>query len=234
MGMSASQSRFLMLTAQKSNNEFQAQNITFERLMLAENVSRWTMEYEDAMQNQTLLYGQRGSTNINYAARLHYDDIVRSETDGGMSMSLISATSNKIVVPSLPDPMPEGMSKEDYFVCPDVNDADFLEMNLREGNFLFVDKDSRQITKTDKKEWNKYTYNDSTIQMFVTDTYDKTDDAAAESKYNERQEQFQMTDKKLECQLKKLETEHKALETEIESVQKVIKTNVEASFKTFG
>jgi len=102
MGMSASQSRFLMLTAQKSNNEYQAQTITFERLMLADNVARWTNEYEDAMQNQTLLYGQRDSDNINYAARLHYDDIVRASEKGGMSMSLISATSNKIVVPSLP------------------------------------------------------------------------------------------------------------------------------------
>ena len=53
-------------------------------------------------------------------------------------MSLVSATSNKIVVPSLPDPMPEGKTRDDYFLCPDVNDADFLEKNLREGNFLFV------------------------------------------------------------------------------------------------
>ncbi|MCX4275689.1 MAG: hypothetical protein OSJ27_07940 [Candidatus Gastranaerophilales bacterium] len=234
MGMSASQSRFLMLTAQKSNNEYQAQTITFERLMLADNVARWTNEYEDAMQNQTLLYGQRDSDNINYAARLHYDDIVRASEKGGMSMSLISATSNKIVVPSLPDPLPEGKTREDYFICPDVNNADFLEKNLREGNFLFVDKDAKHIAETPEEEWNKYHYTDSTIQMFVTDTYDKTDDAAAQSKYNERQEAFQRADKLLECQLKKLETEHKALETEIESVQKVIKTNVEASFKTFG
>lgn len=234
MGMSASQGRFLLLTAQKSNNEYQAQTITFERLMLAENVAQYTNEYEDAMQNQTLLYGQRDSDNINYAARLRYDDIVRSDKDGGMNMSLISATSSKIVVPSLPDPIPEGKTKEDYFVCPDVNNADFLEKNLREGNFLFVDKSSKHIAETTEDEWNKYHYTDSTIQMFVTDTYDKTDDAAAQSKYDERQKSFQRADKLLECELKKLETEHKALETEIESVQKVIKDNVEASFKTFG
>ena len=234
MGMSASQSRFLMLTAQKSNNEYRAQSITFERLMLAENVAKWTNEYEDAMQNQTLLYGQRDSDNINYAARLHYDDIVRPSTEGGMSMSLISATSNKIVVPSLPDPIPDGKSREDYFICPDVNDADFLEKNLREGNFLFVDKDMRYIADIDEEEWNKYHFSDSPIQMFVTDTYDKTDDAAAQSKYDERQQAFQRADKLLECELKQVETEHKALETEIESVQKVIKDNVEERFQTFG
>jgi len=234
MGMSASQGRFLMLTAQKSNNEYQAQCITFERTMLAENTERWTSRYNDAMENQTLLYGQANTNTFNFNARLHYDDIVRDTSDGGMSMSLISATSNKIVVPALPDPIPEGKTQDDYFVCPDVNDADFLEKNLREGLFLFVDKDAKQIAKTDPNEWNKYTYNDSAVKMFVTDTLDKTDDAEAQSEYDERQKRFQRADKLLECQLKKLETEHKALETEIESVQKVIKTNVEASFKTFG
>ena len=39
MGMSASQARFLILTAQKSNNEYQAQRITHERLMLAQETA---------------------------------------------------------------------------------------------------------------------------------------------------------------------------------------------------
>lgn len=68
MGMSASQGRFLLLTAQKSNNEYQAQTITFERAMLAENTARWTDEYNDAMMNETLLYGQtdRNSNAFNF------------------------------------------------------------------------------------------------------------------------------------------------------------------------
>lgn len=236
MGMSASQGRFLLLTAQKSNNEYQAQCITFERAMLANNTERWTTEYNDAMMNETLLYGQadRNSNNFNFNARLHYEDIIRASEEGGMSMSLISATSNKIVVPTLPDPIPNGMKESDYFVCPDVNDADFLEDNLRAGNFLFVDKSMDNIGNFNKDEWNKYMYSDTPMNMFITNTYDKTDDAEAQSKYDERTAQFQKADKLLECQLKKLETEHKALETEIESVQKVIKDNVESSFKTFG
>lgn len=234
MGMSASQSRFLMLTAQKSNNEYQAQNITFERMMLAENVERWTEEYNNDMQNQTLLFGQANNGSVNFNSRLRYDDIVRDTEEGGMSMSLISATSNRIVVPALPDPLPEGKTRDDYFICPDVNDVDFLEKNLREGNFLFVDKNTTMIGMTDKSEWNTFAYNDFAIQTYITDTYDKTDDAAAQALYDERTAKFQKADKLLECQLKKLETEHNAIETEIESVQKVIKTNVEASFKTFG
>ena len=236
MGMSASQGRFLMLTAQKSNNEFQAQSITFQRMMLAENVDGWTEEYNDAMQNRTLVYGQanQNSTSINYNARLHYDDIIRSDKEGGMSMSLVSATSNKIVVPSLPDPMPEGKTRDDYFLCPDVNDADFLEKNLREGNFLFVMKDMEQIGKYNTKDLETMLYSDSKLAQYITDNEDKTDDSEAQSLYDKRIKEFHRADKLLECELKRLETEHSALETEIESVQKVIKENVETSFKTFG
>ncbi len=236
MGMSASQGRFLMLTAQKSNNEFQAQSITFQRMMLADNVDRWTDEYNNSMENKTLLFGQANNdaTSINYNARLHYDDIVRDRDEGGMSMSLVSATSNKIVVPSLPDPMPEGKTRDDYFVCPDVNDADFLEKNLREGNFLFVGYDMKNIVHFDESEWDPMLYNDSKLVGYISDVSDKTDDAEAQSLYDKRIKQFHRSDKLLECELKRLETEHNALETEIESVQKVIKTNVESSFKTFG
>ncbi len=238
MGMSASQGRFLMLTAQKSNNEFQAQSITFQRMMLAENVDQWTDEYNNAMGNKTLLFGQVTSNNgtniVNYNARLHYDDIVREEADGGMGMSLISATSNKIVVPTLPDPLPEGKTRDDYFVCPDVNDADFLEKNLREGNFMFVDFNMKNIVKFDESEWNKMLYSDSRLTCFLSDVDDKTDDNEAQTLYDKRLKEFHHADKLMECELKRLETEHNALETEIESVQKVIKDNVEASFKTFG
>lgn len=236
MGMSASQGRFLMLTAQKSNNEFQAQSITFQRMMLAENVDGWTNEYNDAMQNKTLLFGQtQNSSNlVNYNARLRYDDIVRAEEDGGMGMSLISATSNKIVVADLPEPLPEGKTRDDYFICPEVNDADFLEKNLREGNFMFVEYDMRYIAGIDESEWNPMLYSDSKLACFISDLDDKTDDAEAQSLYDKRMAEFQHADKLMECELKRLETEHNALETEIESVQKVIKNNVESSFKTFG
>ncbi len=236
MGMSASQGRFLMLTAQKSNNEFQAQSITFQRMMLADNVERWTNEYNESLANKTLLFGQANNdaTSMNYNARLTYADIVRDRDEGGMSMSLVSATSNKIVVPDLPDPLPEGKTRDDYFICPDVNDNDFLEKNLREGNFLFVGYDMNNIAYFDESEWDPMLYSDSKMAGYISDVYDKTDDAEAQSLYDKRIAQFQRSDKLLECELKRLETEHNALETEIESVQKVIKTNVESSFKTFG
>lgn len=77
-------------------------------------------------------------------------------------------------------------------------------------------------------------YSDSRLTCFLSDVDDKTDDNEAQTLYDKRLKEFHHADKLMECELKRLETEHNALETEIESVQKVIKDNVEASFKTFG
>ena len=107
MGMSASQARFLILTAQKNNNEYQAQRITHERLMLAQETENWTMEYNDKMNNTTLLFNAKTAADTdlyNYNRKLVYDDIVRSELDEnpGLGGRLVT-TSGKIVVPRLPE-----------------------------------------------------------------------------------------------------------------------------------
>ena len=45
---------------------------------------------------------------------------------------------------------------------------------------------------------------------------------------------IQQEDQQLELRLKQLDTEQNALSTEIDAVSKVVKDNVESSFKTFG
>ena len=45
---------------------------------------------------------------------------------------------------------------------------------------------------------------------------------------------IQQEDQQLELRLKQLDTEQNALSTEIDAVSKVVKDNVEKSFKTFG
>ena len=41
-------------------------------------------------------------------------------------------------------------------------------------------------------------------------------------------------EKKLDMQMEQIETERSAIKTEKESVEKVVKENVESTFKTFG
>ena len=45
---------------------------------------------------------------------------------------------------------------------------------------------------------------------------------------------IQQQDQQLELRLKQLDTEQNALSTEIDAVSKIVKDNVESSFKTFG
>ena len=45
---------------------------------------------------------------------------------------------------------------------------------------------------------------------------------------------IQQEDQQLELRLKQLDTEQNALSTEIDAVSKVVKDNIEDSFKTFG
>ena len=51
---------------------------------------------------------------------------------------------------------------------------------------------------------------------------------------NAKTEIVQKQDQKLELRLQQLETEQKAISTEMESVENVIKDNVEKTFNTFG
>jgi len=51
---------------------------------------------------------------------------------------------------------------------------------------------------------------------------------------NAKTEIIQQEDRTLELRLKQLDTEQNALSTEIDAVSKVVKDNVEKSFKTFS
>ena len=73
-------------------------------------------------------------------------------------------------------------------------------------------------------------YQDAMNQYYYENAkYDKTI-----QDINARTSIIQREDQQLELRLKQLDTEHNALSNEIEAVQKVVKDNVEKSFKTFG
>ena len=114
-----------------------------------------------------------------------------------------------------------------------------------------VDRQSRALIETDGN--GRFTSirfeNDSVTYTLNTETV--TDDVAyqdAMNKYyydnavydkmiqdiNAKTSIIQKEDKELELRLKQLDTEQNALSTEIDAVSKVVKDNIESSFKTFG
>ena len=77
MGLSASQARFLQLTARKSNVEYQAQRINFERLQLSDKAARASEEYNDKMSNRKLTFSYNSgegtqSVDITYSNYKNY------------------------------------------------------------------------------------------------------------------------------------------------------------------
>ena len=223
MGFAASQARFLSLTARLSDNEYEAQQISQERVSLTNQMALFADAYEEATSNM--------QSNQNMTVALSYDVITKSTLDGGLGMNLVTS-SGLIVVPSTEerDAQIEAsngqLTLSDFYIYEDVNDTSILQRNLEEGNFYFAaGKD--EVTG----EWNT-----KSIEALnsVTHAYDKTDDDAAKAKYDKQMRTAEARDAMLEMRLDQLDTEHNAISTEMDSVQKVVDDNVEGSFKTFG
>jgi len=100
------------------------------------------------------------------------------------------------------------------------------------GRFTSIRFEDDSITYTLNMETvtDSEAYNDAMNQYYYENAkYDK-----AVQDINAKTSMIQREDQELELRLKQLDTERNALNTEIDAVQKVIKDNVEASFKTFG
>ena len=100
------------------------------------------------------------------------------------------------------------------------------------GRFVSVrlEDDSVTYTLTMETVTDENAYNDAMNQYYYENAkYDKMiQDINAKTSIIQREDQ------QLELRLKQLDTEQNALSTEIDAVSKIVKDNVESSFKTFG
>jgi len=104
MGLSASQARFLQLTARKSNTEYQAQQINFQRLQWADKLSQASSEYQDATSNRKMVFSYNGGTGIEKVdvTYSNYKNYMNQQLEGlttaSQKMYLVSSSGNKIIV----------------------------------------------------------------------------------------------------------------------------------------
>ena len=241
MGFAASQARFLSLTARMSDSEYEAQQISQERLALNDQMNIFADEYEAATSNEVII-AKVDNNGTKENVTLTYNVITKPINDGGMGMRLVTA-SGLLVVPNEEEMQKqietynkshsedEQLSEADFFISENVGETDFLQNNLIDGNFYLTADNFRKDNGDGNFEWEK-----KTIEQcdYTTKIYDKEDDAAAKAKYEARMRKAEKQDAALEMRLDQLETEHKALETEMDSLQKVIDDNIEGSYKTFG
>ena len=121
--------------------------------------------------------------------------------------------------------------------------ASYIKTKIEETNHALLETDENGRFKSVKFD------DDSVVYTLNTETV--TDDAAyqdAMNEYNYKVQQYEKTiadinartsiiqkeDRTLELRLKQLDTEQNALATEMDAVKKVIKDNVEKTFKTFS
>ena len=116
--------------------------------------------------------------------------------------------------------------KEQLCIDENVVKKEYLQSMLSSGEWYI-----EQVTNPETQEWEKLVWQGSN---FITEIYDTSDDAAAESEYEADMRELERRDKLLELRLEQVQTEEKAVETEIESVKNIIKKNIETSFKTFA
>lgn len=104
MGMSASQARFLGLTARKADNEFEAQQICQQRANLAGEMDMVATAYSNAMSNKQLIFRYVDpSSSKATLTRLTYETITSTDIAEGLSMRIADAMGN-VIVPNAFDP----------------------------------------------------------------------------------------------------------------------------------
>ena len=121
--------------------------------------------------------------------------------------------------------------------------ASYIKTKIEETREALLETDGNGRFKTVK-------FTDDSV-IYTLNTESVTNDAAYEdamNEYNYKVQQYEKTiadinartsiiqkeDRTLELRLKQLDTEHNALSTELDAVKKVIKDNVEKTFKTFS
>ncbi len=106
MGLSASQARFLQLTARRSNVEYQAQQINFQRLQWSDKLAAASNEYQDKTSNRKMVYNFNngdGITQVDVTYQ-NYKNYMNQQMEGLTTAQdkffLVSSTGNKIIVAS--------------------------------------------------------------------------------------------------------------------------------------
>ena len=243
MGLSASQARFLQLTARRSNIEYQAQQINFERLQWSDKLEAASTKYNDATSNRILTFAFNNGSKIQNVDVTYnnYKNYMNQQMDGLSSaqqkLYLVSSTGNKMVVGNEED-METMISQsngkftaDDFMIAPDLDNVEVFQEAIKNGTYYFA-------TLEESAETGEDVFNTQSWETIggaaISEVLNTADDAQAEAEYEQIQTKIQNIDKKLEMQLNQLETERSAIQTEIDSISKVIDDNIDKSFKIFS
>ena len=253
MGLSASQARFLQLTARRSNIEYQAQQINQQRLQLASKLEMYSNEYQQKISNRKMVFRYNNGSEIQNVdvTYQNYKNIMNQQQNGlpttQAKLFLMSSSGNKVIVANaedrdtmiaksgVDDKGNNLLNADDFMIVDNLDDPDAFQLAIQNGDYYFATMDEVKYDEAGNAIVNFTTDMWETIQGgVIQEEYDRTDDAEAEAIFGNKQAKIQKMDKQLEMELDKLESERTAIQTEIESVSKVIDSNIEQGFKAFS
>ena len=226
MGLSASQARYLQLTARKSNVEFEAQQTTQAKMMLANEIESEAKLWNEKMNTKHLYYAKDGiAGNTSNLPRLTYQTVTAQPADGGLGMRVVDQT-GRMVVPALPDPLPDGKTEADYVIDTNCTQADYFEEQLFACNWRM-----QEPNLFANGQWTDVSV-DGNAYIYQGIDDDEMNEGLAE--YESKVALLENQDKQFDMRLNQLKNEQKAIETEMDSIKKVIDKNIEETFKTFA
>ena len=261
MGLSASQGRLLLLTARQTDLEYQAQQISQQRLALAAKLDDISQEYENATNNRQMTITMQASDGTSIISNLTYAKLVSgaaalgeaaglnqvngiNTSDNTNSQAFRLSDGNSIVVSDIseiPGNVAEGqltnnritVGKVSYLVDKDLADNSSNVNYLQNclRNGKYIIQKYYADSQALDEPWKQIAWDSASN---ITDQYYEKDDAAAKARYDRLTKQVETQDKKLQLDLDNVETQRDAVKTEMESVEKVINENIEKTFDAFG
>ena len=228
MGMAASQARLLTLTARKSDLEYRAQQITNSEMILAMQTELAATAYPNTMSNTK--YQVNTYTN-DTAKETIWADMTAEQLFGVMGYGMRSDDGEKITLDNYEELLANGDS-----MAQKISQAGLVVTNGGElawtqsttvtefflttvgGGLLNADGADTSLAGDEN----------------ITTTYDTSDDAAAQAKYDQKMARIEVKEKQLQIDLEQIKNQQKACDTEIDSIQKIIDKNIERTFKVFS
>lgn len=229
MGMAASQARLLTLTARKSDLEFRAQQITNSEMILAMQTEVAAKEYSNAMSNTKYQVNTYTSDSDKQSV---WADMTAEQLFGVMGYGMRSDNGEKITLQNYEELLANG---------------DSMAQKLQNA-MMVVPGDNGELQWTKSPNVTKFFLTtvgggllnadgaDTSLSgdENITTTYDTSDDAAAQAKYDQKMARIEVKEKQLQIDLEQIKNQQKACDTEIDSIQKIIDKNIERTFKVFS
>lgn len=215
MGLAASQTRLVTLTARRADLEMQGQSINQQRLTIAAQEETLADNYSKALSATKLQINATSNTGDSLELSLtptnlaNYANTVIVDTTTGKTISANTAE----------DAIAQGL-KDGKYQTYTIGSGSYDTT----GNF--------QGTLGTEYNWNGTLPDGSETQ--IQSVSDTDGEQTAELTYEAALAQIEPQDKMLEMNLKDIDTQHQAIQTEIDAVKKVIDKDIDSSFKTFN